>query len=257
VTVAVRTAGRPPLPAWPWVRRGAYVVLRYDVAGPASGVEFAGAYAPVADWQAGWPVEVRRRVAVVGLGCCAAFVGLALWRPRGTAVWAVALGVALCAGIAWWWRAQPAVRQAGGEVVVVNAGGLTQTDAWTYQGALSAQPATLAWADVTWPIFASRPGADDPPVVLECDSAGRPRGFEMRLPANRKVAFVSRSVGLRAPRAAPVRPVTSPLAGLAEDLYGGAGTRVVGEFPGASGGREGETVRWPAVVIERDNDAKR
>jgi hypothetical protein len=165
---------------------------------------------------------------------------------------ALVLGAALCAGIAAWWRAQPAVRQAGGEVVVVNAGGLTQTDAWTYQGALAAQTATLAWAEVTRPIFASRPGAGDPPVVLACDSAGRPRGFEVRLPANRRVAFVSRTVGTRAPHATPTRPVTSPLAALADDLYGGPGTRVAGEFPGARGSLDGETVRWPAVVVERD-----
>jgi hypothetical protein len=253
VTVAIRS-DTPPFPAWPWRRMGDYAVLSYEPVGPTTAGYHEAAYLPVAGWQAGWPWTFRRRVLLVAGVCCILLLGLALWRPPLTALWGVLLVAGMCVGIGKWWNVQLAIQQGAGEIVVLNDG-LTQTDGWTYQTSTALRPATLRWSDVSRPMV-----ADDIWVSLNCDTTGQPTEFNTRVPANRKVAFLSRIVGPRGPRTPPARPVTSPLAPLAEELYLREGGEISGQLPGALVSTPAfgylEIQQWNAVVVDRRKEAR-
>jgi hypothetical protein len=259
VSVAVKTADQPPFPGWPWKRMGEYAVLRYRPVGP-SGVVQPESFLPVANWQAGWPWSFRRRVLLIGLICSILLLGLAIWRPPMTALWAALLVAGLCFGIGKWWSLHLAIQQACGEIVVLNDG-LTQTDGWTYQTTAGARTASLRWTDVSRPIYASRAGADDVWISLNCDTSGRPREFVTNIPTNRKLAFLSRSVGPRAPASAPRMPLTSSLAQFAQSAYLDEGGEIKGELPGAPYSPPAygylEIEQWNAIVIDRRGSSRR
>jgi hypothetical protein len=251
VTVAVRgdVGSRG---SWPWVPEGDLSVLRYAPAGLNAAGYHLAAYAPVADWHSGMPWAFRRRVLGFAAIVCVLLLGLALWRPPLVAVWAVLAVAGASGGLAWWWRGQVPIRQAGGEVVITG-GGLVQTDGWTYQTSARDVFATLRWTEVSRPIYASRSALDDVWVSLNCDTAGRPREFVAWIPAGRRLAFLSRDVGTVAPAATPRSPVNSPLVGLVSNgVYAGT---VKGELPTAPRNNPafGEVTmeQWGAVILER------
>jgi hypothetical protein len=254
VSVAVK-ADSPPHSAWPWERTGAYFVLSFRPTGPDTGAGYhEAAYLPVADWQAGWPEPFRRRILLVAGMFGIALLALAIWRPRRAAIWAAILVVATGVVLHRWGSRQLGFRQAGGEIVVVGDA-LTQTDGWTYQTTPAERAATLRWTDTTRPIFASRAGLQELQVTLDCDATGAPAAFDVRLPANRKLAFLTRAVSPRAPRATPRQPATSPLRGLVEALYLPAGGRLAGELPAGAAPEppEGfsEVRQWNPLVVDR------
>src|SRR5687767_12751624 len=111
-------------------------------------------------------------------------LGLALWRPPLVALWMTVAVGATSVGLAFWWRGQIPIQQAGGEVVVTG-GPLVQTDGWTYQAGSRDVFATLRWTEVSRPIYPSRQGLDDVWVSLNCDTSGRPREFAAWIPAGR------------------------------------------------------------------------
>ena len=252
VTIAIRT-DRPPFPGWPWKRQGEYAVLKYDPAGPdGTGSTAAGfhekAFLPIVDWQAGRPWEFRRRVLIIAAVCCILLLAIALWRPRMTWLWTLALTGAITFALGKWWATTATVQQAGGEIIVLNDGGLTQTDAWTYQTSSAPRPSTLQWSDITRPIFASRGGADDIWISLSCDSTGRPTQFDIRIPANRKLAFLSRTAGPHSPKTQPNPTITSPLTPFANEIYLKEGGKIPGQLPAAA---TPQFQQWNAVIIDR------
>jgi hypothetical protein len=254
VAVAIQTT-KPPLPNWPWKQVGEFAVLRHDLAGPATAGDHPDAYLPVADWQAGWPWPFRRRVLLAGALCCALLLGLALWRPPLVALWSVLLLAVTMIAIGKWWSVHIPIQQAAGEVIVLPGApgaGLTQTDAWTYQTATAPRAASLRWNDVARPIFASDAGVNDVWLSLNCDPAGQPSEFFIRIPANRKVAFLSRSVGPASPKTTPANPVTSPLKSLAQTLY--APLDLKGQLSSAAPSQPAygfvEVQQWPAVILQ-------
>ncbi|HEY7116619.1 MAG TPA: hypothetical protein VH475_08535 [Tepidisphaeraceae bacterium] len=252
VTVAVKTDHPPFAAAWPWRRVGEYSVLRFDPAGPDASGFVEQAYAPVAGWQAGWPWAFRRQVLLIAALCCVPLLGLALWRPPLTPLWGVLLSAILIFGVGKWWGVHTGVQQAAGEVIVIDhKSGLTQTDDWTYQTCTANRTGTLRWiGGVTRPI-----ANDDLFVTLNCDTTGRPAEFLADIPPNRKLAFVSRTVGPRAPRTTPARPITSPLAPLVNELYLNDHAQVLGQLPTAPPSQPAygyvELQQWNAVVVGR------
>lgn len=251
VTVAVKTAS-PPFPKWPWKRMGEYSVLKYNPAGPdGTGSTSTGfheqAFLPISDWLPGRTWDFRKKVLIAAGVCCILILALALWRPRMTWLWTIVLVGAMSLVLGKWWATTATVRQAGGEVIVLNPSGLTQTDAWTYQSSSAGRPSTLKWRDITRPIFASRSTQDDIWTSLRCDPAGEPAEFDIQIPANRKVAFLSRSVGLHSPRTPPDPKLTSPLVPFVNQVYVDEAGHSLGQLPSASNpGIE----QWNAVVIE-------
>jgi hypothetical protein len=249
VTVAVRS-DTPPFPAWPWKRIGNYSVLQCQPVGPVTAGFHPDAYLPVANWQAGWPWPFRRRVLLLAAVCCLLILGLTLWRPPLTPLWVILLVTLMLFGIGKWWNTQLAIQQAAGEIVVFNNDGLTQTDGWTYQTSVATRETTLRWTDVSRPM-----AADDIWVNLNCDTTGRPTEFLARLPANRKIAFMSRTIGPRGPRTPPTKPVTSPLATLVEAQYLQEGGQVTGQLPSAPPSAPAygyvDVQQWNAIVVDR------
>jgi hypothetical protein len=249
VAVAVRS-DTPPFPSWPWKRMGDYTVLRYEPVGPVTGGFHEDAYLPVTNWQAGWPWPFRRRVLLLAGVCCLLLLGLTLWRPPLTPLWAVLLVAIMLFGLGKWWSTQLTIQQAAGEIVVFHEDGLTQTDDWTYQTSVTARDTTLRWSDVSRPMT-----PDSIWVSLNCDVTGRPTEFFTHLPAKGTLAFLSRTVGPRGPRTPPAKPVTSPLAELVEKQYLPAGGRVTGQLPGAPQSAPAygyvDVEQWNAVVVDR------
>jgi hypothetical protein len=90
-------------------------------------------------------------------------------------------------------------------------------------------------------------------MSLNCDASGRPTEFEIRIPAHRKVAFVSRTVGPRAPKTTPNPQITSPQAEFVGEEYLQDGGKIVGELPA---GGNGEVEQWNALVVDRRASAQ-
>jgi len=264
VTVAVKTPGPPPAyyALWPSQRVGEYLVFRHEVVGPVGGGAagmlgadgYPAAYRPVISWEPGWPWAFRRRLLLIAVAVCIPLLALALWRPRLTWLWSTGYIAGAVVFLSYWWEAQLLVQQTGGEVIV-RTDGLTQTDGWTYQTTTENRDATVRWLDVTHPLFASRRGMDSTWMSLGCDTTGRPIFFHARLPGGAKLAYLSRSVGPRAPQTEPATPVQSPLAALAEELYLTGGGRLAGELPGSVTAPPAwgylEVQQWKAIVIDR------
>lgn len=250
VTIAVKTAS-PPFANWPWKRQGDYSVLKYYPAGPeGTGSTATGfhdkAFLPVADWLPGRTWEFRRRVLIVATLCCILILALALWRPRMTWLWALLLTGAMAGGLGKWWSTTANVRQAAGEIIILNESGLTQTDTWTYATTAAARPATIEWRNITRPIFASKSGEDDIPTTLICTPTGQPKLFEIQIPAERKIAYLSRTVGPHSPKATADQKLTSPLLPMVKESYLNEGGRNLGQLP-AGGGAGIE--QWNAVML--------
>lgn len=255
VTVAVRSDTAPDA-VWPWQRQHDWWVLKHDPAGPRSSGYHPAAYLPVSNWQAGWPWSFRRRMLLLAVAFALPFLALALWKPRYAAVSALLLSAAIVLGTRKWWELQLAYQQAGGEIIIKTAR-LTQTDGWTYITATQVRSPSLRWSDSMRPIYASDAGHDDIWTALNCDTSGRPLDFYIRLPARRKLAFLNRSVGVRAPLATPEASLTSPLRELASELYLGPKVRIEGQLPGTpslSAPSYGyvEVQQWNALVLRRE-----
>lgn len=254
VTVAVKSRAAPD-GAWPWRQEEEWWVLRFAPAGPRSSGYHETAYKPVAEWQPGWPWSFRRRMLLLAVGLCVPFLALALWKPRLASLWALLLGVGMTIGLREWWSLQLAYQQAGGEVIIKGEK-LTQTDGWSYVTATQARFPSLRWSDVMRPIFASDAGHDDIWMALNCDTSGRPLDFYIRLPARRKVAFMTRSVGMRAPQSKTDPQVTTPLREMAGELYLSSDISIEGQLAGmptATTPAYGyvEIFQWNALVLRR------
>jgi hypothetical protein len=245
ITIAFKTT-QPPFPAWPWKQQADYAVLTPVLAGPQTGAYFAAAYLPVADWQPGHPWPQRRRILVVAALCCLPYLALALWRPRFTPAWGMVVAALLCLALLRWQRTALAPRQATGEIVVLHPDGVTQSDRWTYLTTPAASTLHLPWVDPTRPIT-----SPDVPTTLVCGAGGHPSEFRVRVAPHRKLAFLTRAVGLRSPRTTPEKPVTSPLAPLVDAAYVGNGDRVLGQLPAPPGDPTAGRSSWNAVVVER------
>lgn len=254
VIVAVKS-GSAPDGAWPWRQEEDWWVLSFTPAGPRSSGYPEAAYKPIADWQPGWPWSFRRRMLFLAVALCVPFLALALWKPRLASVWALLLGIGITIGFREWWSLQLAYQQAGGEVIIKGSA-LTQTDGWSYITATQARFPSLRWSDVMRPIFASESGHDDIWMALNCDTSGRPLDFYIRLPARRKVAFMTRSVGMRAPQSKTDPQVTTPLREMAGELYLSSEVGVEGQLAGmptATTPAYGyvEILQWNALVLRR------
>lgn len=252
VTIAVKTAS-PPFANWPWKRQGEYSVLKYDPAGPeGTGSTATGfhdkAFLPIADWLPGRTWEFRRQVLLVATLCCILILALALWRPRMTWLWTLLLTGAMTAALGKWWSTTAAVRQASGEIILLSDGGLTQTDTWTYQTTSAPRPSTVEWRNITRPIFASRSGEDDIQTTLICSPTGEPKQFNIQIPSNRKIAFLSRTVGTKSPRTEPNPNLPSPLLPFANEEYLKEGGKSLGQLPSAA---KSTFEEWNAVVSDR------
>ncbi len=252
VTIAVKTAS-PPFANWPWKTQGDYSVLKYYPAGPeGTGSNATGfhdkAFLPIADWLPGRTWEFRRKVLIIATLCCILILALALWRPRMTWLWALILTGTMIGGLGKWWSTTSNVRRAAGEIIILNDSGLTQTDTWTYATTAAARPSTIEWRNVTRPIFASKSGEDDIPTTLICTPTGQPKQFDIQIPAERKIAFLSRTVGPHSPKAKPDQLLNSPLLPLVNEAYVNESGQYMGQLPAGKGaGIE----QWNAVIVNR------
>lgn len=259
VIVAIKT-DRPPLPQWPWKRTGDYAVLACAPVGPLTTGYHETALAPAQDWEVGWSPAFRRLIVLLAIAVCVPLLALALWRPPHLWAWTLLYLPVAIYGLGKWWTIQAQYQQAAGEIVILQDG-FTQTDVWAYQTAWRDRVTTLRWNHVARPIFASRAGLDDMWLSINCDITGRPKEFDLRLPARRKVAFLSRMIGARSPRATPQQPVLSPLKQVAEQMYLPDGGRIIGQLPTVPPATPAygyvETRLWNAVVIDRRGSATR
>jgi hypothetical protein len=215
--------------------------------GPGGAMFSESAYLPTYAWQPAWPRTFRIYVLAAAGGFAIVLVLAAMLRTR-SAVW-IATGVvavALMAGGIWKWRS-PAVFSAAGEVLPQRSQDIyTQHDRWYFQSARRATQGAFRWQDVTWPMFFDRSHFRQTQMQLHCDPRGEPVGFVYQLPANGRVAFLTRRWAelSEAPFDLPVR---SPLAGLVDQLYRSNSAKPLGARSGDHFGASIES--WPAIGL--------
>lgn len=246
MTLAVR-ASSPPDHRWPWGQRGEYFVLQPDLAGPTSAIFNEDAYRPTYAWPGGWPASFRRRLVLAAVLFSVIVLLLAIWRRGWIA--AILLCLLMIPALAWWRSAQSPLLHVGG-AIEVHSPDFTQTDDWSYQSSLDPIDSGFAWrmSASTHPIFATPSHAQTISMSLRCDPRGQPQFFDYHLPANLRLAFLTRSIS---PAPTPPRanlPLTSPLRSLADSLYATPRTRLLGQLPADDA--------WPTILIEQSPHAE-
>jgi hypothetical protein len=130
-------------------------------------------------------------ITIAILASCA-MLALAMWRSRLNLPVLGAFVLVFCTGLVLWRARQPDVmsmtmeQRFGGDVV--------QVDRWTYQTSPVATKAEMKFEPITWPVFASAGHMESLHPILECDATGQPIRFRYELPANARMAFVTRTV---------------------------------------------------------------
>jgi hypothetical protein len=84
-------------------------------------------------------------------------------------------------------------------------------------------------------------------LALQCAPDGRPIAFVYHLPAQMRVAFLTRTLTAHLESRAPRPPTPSPLLPMVRELYLRDGAKIVGELPPSDG--DGLTL-WPTVVVQ-------
>jgi len=156
-------------------------------------------------------------------------------------------------------RYQIPVQECAGQVMVVDAD-WAQNDYWAYQTAGGWMPSEVRWVDATTkPLFADAHQLDAFSPLLACYANGDPRFIQFGIPANGKIAVLTRTVGPRSQLLPPADSRTSHLLPMVEKLYLTAGDRVAGEYPSIPmiGSAYIRTDEWQCVVVERGAAPKR
>jgi hypothetical protein len=247
------SAAAPPWPHWPWQQQeGGWWIMRFAPAGPKVASYEAAAYEPIANWRSGWPWSIRRQILLMAAALVIPMLLLALWRPRGTAIWALLLsGASLCGMGAWGnWRKPNLTIVANVKVIGAD---ITQDDQWYYQISHLRTTSLLRWADVTKPIFSSPARLDECDARLMCYPNGDPDFIFFNLLAGHKLAVLWRRCGPQGPIATPSDRVTTPMLGMVRELYLGPGDRVLGELstPAVIGEAYLQSTQWAGVVVKR------
>jgi hypothetical protein len=179
-TIAVRSDSKPD-ETWPWKRLlDAWVIDPDD------------AYRPTYGWTPMRSTAVRQMVITIAILASCAMLALAMWRSRLNLPVLGAFVLVFCTGLVLWRARQPDVmsmtmeQRFGGDVV--------QVDRWTYQTSPVATKAEMKFEPITWPVFASAGHMESLHPILECDATGQPIRFRYELPANARMAFVTRTV---------------------------------------------------------------
>ena len=195
--IAVRTDGASPDGVWPWKRQGAYWVLAFAPAGPASIVEPA-AYEPTYGWERGWPVAFRRRILFIAVLFCLLSLGALLWRSRWTAPAFVAVAIIfIAAGTVWYHRQSPVLKLES--AFRIEVGPISQFDLWTWQSPVRSADASFPIADLTHPYLATLRQLDQTRLRLVCHPDGQPDRFDFHLEPGQSLAMLSRQVRLASP----------------------------------------------------------
>jgi hypothetical protein len=244
--------GTVPWSRWPWRHEAAWAILHHEPSGPRLASYEAAVYEPIANWRSGWPWGVRRQFLLMAGAFVTPMLLLALWRPRGTAIWALLLSGVCLGGMAAWgnWRKPNLTIVANVKVIGPD---ITQDDQWCYQTTHLQTASLLRWADVTKPFFASPAQLDESHARLVCYPNGDPDFLFFGLFAGEKLAVLWRRCGPQGPSATPSDRVTTPMLGMVRDLYLGPGDVVLGELstPPVIGEPYLMSTQWAGVVVKR------
>jgi hypothetical protein len=212
---------RQPIAGWPWRQLRRWWVLQHDVGGPRSGAE-PEINKPTQIWNLAWPESMRSSIVLTAAIVSILIVGVTLLRPR---ILGVIGALAICIAVAVWaaiYGARlPSTIVAGGEVLL-SEGALTQRDRYTYVAARKETIATIPAAEgITKPVLWQRRPIAGLSFRLICAADGAPDHYESTMPANFKVAFLSRLVSVDAPPTNVDPHVTAPIGLFADQLYPG------------------------------------
>jgi hypothetical protein len=221
--------------------------------GPVGASLNEAAYGPTFSWSGDWPGWFRR-LGMVGAGVFVVLVLMGGVIARGWRTLAMFGLSALVVVLLFWWRSghAPLLQRSG--VVLSQDGRIACRDHWFYQTAPDARASAFMWKEWTAPIFASLEQMRSMRMRLQCDSGGHPIGFEYRLPAKARIAFLSRRVAAGGNRAVPQALKQTPLSKLTAQLYLQGDNQIVGEVSDPQ-------TTWPSVVLRRlpeatSNDAQ-
>ena len=255
VAFVVRADIPAPFPRWTWKLTGNWYVIQLHPAGPSAVVYNEAEYAPVSSWVQGWSTEMRHGVMLAGAGFSAVILLLALWHPRFSVALAVIVSLFFLGGFEYFRDHHRPGQTVGGKIRIVTPT-ITQDDDWAYQSSHQTTYSNIRWVDTTRIMFSSAAQLDRLDARVVCFANGDPDYLFFNLPANVKVALLSRRCGPQAPTIAPTPATTTPLIDLAKNLYLRAGDEIIGEFPSAPliGEAYAPIKQWPALVIKRGDE---
>ena len=212
-------------------------------------------YEPVASWKSGWPWGARRGMFLWAAAFSIVILAIALWRPRFAVLWAVVVACVLLVGLRWWSTMRKPTLTTGGKIRIISPS-MTQDDDWAFQICHQKTSSNIRWVETTKPVFASPAQLDASEARLICYPNGDPDYLFFNLPAQAKIALLSRRCGPQAPSVLPSPTLTSPLATVARLLYLGAGDRIVGELPSTPliGEPYAPLVQWPGIIVKRERE---
>jgi hypothetical protein len=215
--IAVRGADRPG-GGLPWEQIDGGWVLRPAIAGPMGCDGNEAAYEPWGAWHPDLPGRVRGRVVLAGVLFSVAVLGCLLL-PRKWSCVAIGMVMAFAMiAIGFWRSGMPRWSVAQG-ILVVEQSSAVQEDRWRFVTARQATRCGFEVEGAAWPVFADSMQPVQLGMTLKWkDGAGR---FEFKLPAEGRLAFVSRAIH---PQATPAPSGSSdeadtPMAGIARTLY--------------------------------------
>lgn len=215
--IAVRWPDRPD-DGLPWEPIDGGWVLRPPIAGPLGCDGSDAAYLPWSAWHPDLPAAVRFQIVLAGILFSLAVLA-SLLLPRRFSMQAIGV-ITICAiiAIAYWQSRSPKLFLAQGSVVI-EAQPLHQTDRWQFLTSRQSSAGTMDCTGESWPVFAdpSQPAQLNMSLIWN-GGAGR---FAFQLPAQGKLAFVSRSFRPQETPSPPNAPgdQESPMAGIARALY--------------------------------------
>ncbi|MGH7180282.1 MAG: hypothetical protein ACREJC_23085 [Tepidisphaeraceae bacterium] len=210
---------------------------------PVDALDGEAVYAAIGSWSPGWPMRVRRNVALSGVLIALAYSACLLPRGKTRIALAAAVTIAACVVLERWRNTLPTATIARGEVLVVDRAE-TRADAWTFATALTDEVDLRLSLDGATPIFVDAKHARDLQARVLVDGATNRTLLSIVIPRGGKVAVVAR--GRASAKNEKLDALTpSPLAEIARRLYVSPEFRIEGQ-------RSAAGFDWPVVVLKRN-----
>ena len=147
---------------------------------------WASAYEPTYAWHPSRSRPARQMIVIIATLASCTMLATSLWRSR----WNLLALAIISADLR---RSVRLAIRTHGTVLTMTAGALGDVDHWTFQTSPASTRAEMKCLFPTWPVFASQAEADQSHCVMDCNSDGVPIRFRYDLPANARMAFVTRT----------------------------------------------------------------
>lgn len=226
ILVAVTSESAPDIQL-PWKRTGSLWTVSASIAGPDSTVGGESVFLATQGWHQETSPPLRGRIGAAAVVVSLLLVGcLLLKSPQLRLVAGCGVSIAACGGIGFWMLSLPRESVVSGNIVVA-AGGLVQTDHWTYLATGESGSGVLKHSDLPIVYDQAQLRSIGLQSVIEAD--GRV-SWEFSLPAHSKLALLRRRLEMGTVPALLKGDSASPLESLVRGSYLKPGFKIAGQL---------------------------